>query len=70
MNIEEAHLARICIENSKQVIALVDSGKFQKNGVMTIAPLSKIDLIITDSGITTEQFKLLKSQHVEVQIAD
>jgi DeoR family transcriptional regulator of aga operon len=68
MNIEEAHLARICIENSKQVIALIDSGKFQKNGVMTIAPLSKIDLIITDSGITLEQVNLLKNYNVEVKI--
>jgi DeoR family transcriptional regulator of aga operon len=70
MNIEEAHLARICIENSKQVIALIDSGKFQKNGVMTIAPLSKIDLIITDKGITPEQTSLLRKQNIELMIVD
>jgi DeoR family transcriptional regulator of aga operon len=70
MNIEEAHLARICIENSAQVIALIDSGKFNRNGVMTIAPLSKIDLIITDSGISSEVINLLKNQNIEVRIIE
>jgi DeoR family transcriptional regulator, aga operon transcriptional repressor len=68
MNIEEAHLARICIENSKQVIALVDSEKFGKKGIMTIAPLSKIDAIITDNGITGEQIKLLKNQNIKLEV--
>jgi len=70
MNIEEAHLARICIENSKQVIALVDSEKFGKKGVMTIAPLSKIDMMITDSGIREEQSDFLKSQPIDLKIVD
>lgn len=70
MNIEEAHLARICIHNSKQVIALVDSAKFQKTGIMTIAPLSQIDLIITDNGITDDQIKCIQSQKVKLMILD
>jgi DeoR family transcriptional regulator, aga operon transcriptional repressor len=70
MNIEEAHLARICIENSNQVIALIDSGKLQKTGIMTIAPLSKIDLIITDSGITDDQVNLLRSRNVKLMIIE
>jgi DeoR family transcriptional regulator, aga operon transcriptional repressor len=70
MNIEEAHLARICIENSKQVIALIDSAKFQRTGIMTIAPLSKISLLITDNGITDEQVSLLRNQKIEVKIVE
>jgi DeoR family transcriptional regulator, aga operon transcriptional repressor len=70
MNIEEAHLSRICIENSKQVIALIDSGKFNPKGITTIAPLSKIDMIITDSGISPEQADFMRSQNIELKIID
>lgn len=70
MNIEEAHLARICIENSKQVIALIDSDKFKKKGIMTIAPLSKVDMIITDNGITTEQVNAIKKLNIELKIIE
>jgi len=70
MNIEEAHLSRICIENSKQVIALLDSGKFKPKGITSIAPLSKIDTIITDSGINQEQISFLKSQNIELIIVN
>lgn len=70
MNIEEAHLSRICIENSKQVIALIDSGKFNSKGITTIAPLTKIDMIITDSGISSEQAEYIKNQNIELKIVD
>jgi DeoR family transcriptional regulator, aga operon transcriptional repressor len=69
MNIEEAHLSRINIENSKQVIALIDSSKFQIKGMMTIVPLSKIDIVITDHGITEQQLNNIKDMNVEVLVA-
>lgn len=68
MNIEEAHLSRISIENSKKVIALLDSSKFQKKGIMTIAPISKVDMIITDSGISEELQKSLNKMDIEVLV--
>lgn len=69
MNIEEAHLSRISIENSKKVIALIDSSKFQRKGIMTIVPVSKVDLLITDSGISEANLKWLKDAGIEVIIA-
>jgi DeoR family transcriptional regulator, aga operon transcriptional repressor len=68
MNIEEAHLSRINIENSKQVIALIDSSKFQRKGMMAIVPLSKVDTIITDEGITDQCYKNLKELNIEVMV--
>jgi DeoR family transcriptional regulator, aga operon transcriptional repressor len=69
-NIEEASLARINIKNSKKVIALIDSSKFQCKGITTIAPLSAVDTIITDSGIPAELLQKITDLGVFVIIAD
>jgi len=70
MNIEEAHLSRINMENSRKVIALIDSSKFQQKGMMTIVPISKINTLITDNGISGEQKKYLADSGIEVLIAN
>ena len=66
MNIEEASLAKLNIKNSKKVIVLIDSSKFQQIGIMTIAPLSDIDLLITDSGVSAEMVEKIKHLGIEV----
>lgn len=68
-NIEEAHLSRISMEHAKEVILLADSSKFENDGIMTIAPLSKIDTFITDNNITTEQVQYLHNSNIQVLIA-
>jgi DeoR family transcriptional regulator, aga operon transcriptional repressor len=70
MNVEEAHLSRISIENAKKVIALIDSTKFQRSGFMTIVPLFKINMVITDSGISQEYLNFLKEMGIEVLVAE
>lgn len=69
-NIEEASLARINIKNSKQVIALIDSSKFHSKGITTIAPLSSVNTLITDSGIPVEILEKIKGLGVNVIVAD
>jgi DeoR family transcriptional regulator of aga operon len=68
LNIEEAHLSRINIENSKKVIVLVDSSKFQRKGIMNFASLSEVNVIVTDSGIPQEYSKLLSGMKVELLV--
>jgi DeoR family transcriptional regulator of aga operon len=67
-NIEEASLARINIKNSKQVFALIDSSKFLSKGITAIAPLSKIDTLITDGGIPDQILKEIRDLGVNVII--
>jgi DeoR family transcriptional regulator, aga operon transcriptional repressor len=69
-NIEEASLARINIKNSNQVIALIDSSKFLNKGTTAISPLSKVDTLITDSGIPSPILKEIKGLGVEVIVVD
>ena len=69
-NIEEATIAKININNSNKVIALVDSTKFQRKGTVSIADLTKIDVLITDSAIQHDVLQSVEKKGVEVIIAD
>jgi DeoR family transcriptional regulator, aga operon transcriptional repressor len=69
-NIEEASLARINIKNSRRVIALIDSSKFLSKGITTIAPLSSVDTLITDSGIPSGILEKIRGLGVNVIVAD
>lgn len=67
-NIEEAHLNRIMMEISKQVIVVADSSKFHKRSFAFIAPISEVDIVITDSGLSGEDQKKLENAGVKVII--
>jgi len=70
MNIEEASLAKLNIKNSKKVFVLIDSSKFKQKGIMTIAPLSDIDVIITDSNVSSDMVEKIENLGVEVIVVD
>ncbi len=65
-NIEEAHLNQKMIEITKEVIVLVDASKFKKKSLALICELNKIDKIITDSGIDTQDRKNLVDVGIKV----
>ncbi|WP_020528238.1 transcriptional repressor AgaR [Flexithrix dorotheae] len=68
-NIEEAHLNQIMIEVSKEVIVVADSSKFERRGFAFIAPVNKIDTVITDKGISLEKKEKMESLGIKVVIA-
>src|SRR4029078_10425982 len=51
---EEAHLNQIMIEISKEVIVVTDSSKFQRRGLVLIAPVKRINTVVTDKNILPE----------------
>lgn len=67
-NIEEAHFNSTMIEMSNQVIVLADSSKIGKRSLAFICPLSKIDVLITDSGISNEQKTSLESVGIKLVV--
>jgi len=67
-NIEDAYLKRIMIEISRQVIMVCDSGKFHNRSFAFIAPVSEVDVVITDSGIQPEDQKKLENEGIKVII--
>ncbi len=68
-NVEEAHLNRVMIAISKQVIVVADSSKFLKRSFAYMAPISAIDVLITDNGIPIEDQRKLETAGVKVIIA-
>jgi DeoR family transcriptional regulator, aga operon transcriptional repressor len=68
-NVEEAHLCRMIIKNSKKVVALIDSSKFHQSGMITITKLDKIDILVTDDGISPTNLKKIRNLGVEVVVA-
>ena len=68
-NIEEAHLNKIMIEISRQVIVLADSSKVKKRSLAVICPLSKVDILVTDDGLGPDYQNRLEQLGVEVIIA-
>lgn len=66
---EEAYLNQIMIEISKEVVVLADSSKFERRGFAFIAPISKINTVVTDKGIKPEHKTKLENLGVKVLIA-
>lgn len=65
-NLEEANLNRLMIEGSKEVIIVTDSSKFKRKSFVHIAPISKVNTIITDSKIPEDEFKNLQNKGIKV----
>jgi DeoR family transcriptional regulator, aga operon transcriptional repressor len=65
-NVEEAHLNRIMIEISKQVIVVADASKFHKRSFAFIASLSVVDVLITDASIQLED--QVKFENIGIQV--
>jgi DeoR family transcriptional regulator of aga operon len=63
---EEANLNKLMIEISKEIIVVTDSSKFKRKSFGFIAPISKINMIITDSKIPEDEFKNLQSMGIKV----
>jgi DeoR/GlpR family transcriptional regulator of sugar metabolism len=68
-NVEDMLVKRAMIENADQVIVVADSSKLGKNCFATIAPLSVVDILVTDSGIPEEFRERLTGEGIQVIIA-
>jgi DeoR family transcriptional regulator, aga operon transcriptional repressor len=65
-NLEEAHLNRMMINTSKEVIIVTDSSKFKRKSFAHIAPITKVNMIVTDSKIPEDELKNLQSMDIKV----
>ncbi len=54
-NTEEAHLNNIMINISREVIVVTDSSKFKHRSFALIAPITKVNTIITDKNIPADE---------------
>lgn len=64
----EAHVNRLMIENSDQVIVLTDSSKFSRRGLSRICEVDKINMVITDEGAPEGTVKELEEMGIECRL--
>ena len=67
-NIEEALLNIKMIEASQRTIIMADSSKFGRRGFGRICNFDRIDVIITDSGITASVARAIEDAGIELII--
>lgn len=67
-NVEEAHLNRVMIEISKQVVVVADSSKFHRRSFAFIAPITEVDIVVTDADIPLDDRKKLENAGIKVII--
>lgn len=65
----EAMLNQAMIKAAQKTIVLADSSKFGRRGFSRIAAVADIDMIITDSGVSTSMVREIEALGVEVKIA-
>ena len=69
-NLEDALVKQPLIQNANQRIVVADSSKLGKTKFATIAPLSSVDTLVTDSDIPVEMIQALQELGIEVLVAE
>ncbi len=66
--IHEATLCRVMMQISKKVVVVCDSSKFLRKSFVKIAPITDVDIIITDAGIPPAEKARINELQVELVI--
>jgi DeoR family transcriptional regulator of aga operon len=68
-NVEEAELNKAMMGVALKTVVLCDSSKFGRKGFGKICGLDKIDVVVTDEGVSPSMIRLLEEQGIEVLVA-
>lgn len=68
VNQYEVRIKQACIDSSLQKILLADSKKFGQIRPAYFSPLEKVDMVITDKGISQDWVAVLEGMNIQVQI--
>jgi DeoR family transcriptional regulator of aga operon len=69
-SLSEAMTDRAIVNLGRQVIVVADHTKFGRVSTVLVAPISAVDVIVTDSQAPADQLETIRSAGVEVIIAD
>ncbi len=64
--LEEVEIQKLMIKNTKQIIVVSDSSKFEKTSLGKIIELNKIDFIITDSNLPPSIYKKYTQKGIKI----
>lgn len=57
------------IGQADELVVLVDSSKFENRSSLVLCPLNRIDIVITDEGITDRAASMLEAADIRVIVA-
>jgi len=66
-NVTEAAIDRVFIENTRKVVVVMDHSKWGQRALCSIAPMSVVDVLITDDGIDADDISRLRARGIEVR---
>lgn len=66
---DEAAVKRAIVASARRVVVLADAGKFDAELLVSFAPLTAVDVLITDAAPRGELARVLDDAGVEVQVA-
>ena len=69
-NLMGGHLALMMIDTVQKVIALVDSSKFGRRGFCKMCDVDRIDMVITDDGVSPVVVDQLQESGIDVRIVE
>lgn len=64
--VEGAEVVKCMATAADRVVVLADSSKYNRNGFVTVLPLSRVDIIITDGELPTEAVRDIEEQGLRV----
>ena len=67
---ETARMNEVAIHNSEQVFLLADASKFSQSSHIAYVEASKLDTVITDTGLSADILSKLRKQGCQVVCAD
>jgi DeoR/GlpR family transcriptional regulator of sugar metabolism len=65
----ETQVKRAMIASADQVIVVMDSAKFGVKSLVTVLPISEIDILVTDEQIPDRYREMLAAHDVDVRVA-
>ncbi len=65
---DEAELNKVMVRQARRKIVVADSSKFDVVSKWLIAPISAVDVIVTDSGITAEKISPFRKMGLDLHI--
>ena len=68
LNSDEAEVKKTMIAAAREVICLVDYSKFHHTAFAPFCPIEKINTIITDSRLPSEEQSYLQNQGIQVRV--
>ena len=69
-SISDLYLKRAIIDAAKEVLLVVDSSKFNKVGLYTVAPVTAVNVIVTDENIPPSLLYRLLCKKIKVIVAE